>query len=93
MTMTVKLDAPLERDLRSRCAAVGRSASALMREALQAYLAQTEPRSPSAYALGQDLFGKHAGSQDLASQRKAELQRIWDQKPPSFPVARDHDKA
>ena len=93
MTMTVKLDAPLERALRSRCAAVGRSASALMREALQAYLAQTEPPSPSAYALGQDLFGKHAGSQDLARQRKAELQRIWDQKHPSFPVAPDHDKA
>lgn len=93
MTMTVKLDAPLERALRGRCAAVGRSASALMREALQAYLAQTEPPAPSAYALGQDLFGKHAGAQDLASGRKAELQQIWEQKHPAFPLAPEHDKA
>ena len=80
MTMTVKLDAPLERAWRRRCAAVGRSASALMREALQAYLAQTEPPKPSAYALGEDLFGQHAGPKDLASARKAGLQQIWAQK-------------
>lgn len=77
MTMTVKLDAPLERALRSRCAALGRSASALMREALQAYLAQTEP---SAYTLGEDLFGQHAGPKDLAGRRKAGVQQIWEQK-------------
>lgn len=93
MTMTVKLDAELERALRSRCAAVGRSASALMREALVAYLAQTEPPTPSAYALGQDLFGRHAGPQDLTSQRKGELQQIWNQKHPALPVAPDYDKA
>ncbi|MBK7002973.1 MAG: CopG family transcriptional regulator [Rhodoferax sp.] len=93
MTMTVKLDAALERALRSRCAAVGCSASALMREALLAYLAQTEPPTPSAYALGHDLFGRHAGPQDLVSQRKAELQQIWDQKHPALPVAPDYDKA
>ena len=80
MTMTVKLDAPLERALRSRCASVGRSASALMREALQAYLAQTEPPAPSAYALGEDLFGQHTGPKDLAASRKADLQKIWAQK-------------
>lgn len=82
MTMTV--------NLMPRCSALCAAAvppwgvlpSALMREALQAYLAQTEPPSPSAYALGGYLFGKHAGSQDLASQRKAELQRIWDAKAP-----------
>ena len=71
MTMTVKLDAPLERALRSRCAALGRPASTLMREALRAYLAQSEPVRPSAYALGEDLFGQHAGPADLASTRKA----------------------
>jgi len=64
-----------------------------MCEALQAYLAQTEPPAPSAYALGQDLFGKHAGAQDLASGRKAELQQIWEQKHPAFPLAPEHDKA
>ncbi|MFZ4624803.1 MAG: CopG family ribbon-helix-helix protein [Rhodoferax sp.] len=80
MTLTVKLDDALEHALRSRCKALGRSASALMRDALQAYLTQTEPTPASSYALGQDLFGKHAGPVDLASQRKAELPHIWDQK-------------
>ena len=51
-----------------------------MREALHAYLAQTEPPKPSAYALGEDLFGQHAGPKDLASTRKAGLQQIWEQK-------------
>ena len=86
MTMTVKLDVPLERALRQRSVALGRSASALMREALQAYLAQTEPSSPSAYALGEDLFGQHAGPPNLASKRKAQVRQIWDQKRQALPV-------
>ena len=83
MTLIVKLDDALEHALRSRCKALGRSASALMRDALQAYLTQTEATPASPYALGQDLFGKHAGPVDLASQRKAELPHIWDQKHPA----------
>lgn len=86
MTMTVKLDEPLERALRKRCATLGRSASALMREALQAYLAQTAPPALSAFALGEDLFGKHAGPADLSSQSRAALQQIWDQKHPAGPA-------
>ncbi len=82
MTMTVKLDPPLERALRSRCASVGRSASAIMREALESYLSQTAVPLPSAYALGSDLFGVHAGPEDLASKRKAEVARVWDEKRP-----------
>ncbi len=83
MTMTVKLDEPLERALRKRSATSGLPASVLMREALQAYLTKTEPPPPSAFALGQDLFGRHAGPTDLSQQRKAELGRIWDQKRPA----------
>lgn len=82
MTMTVKLDAPLERALRSRCASLGRSASAVMRDALQSYLVQTALPAPSAYALGKDLFGLHGGRANLASARKAELTKIWDEKRP-----------
>ena len=82
MTMTVKLDAPLERALRSRCASLGRSASAVMRDALQIYLAQTAAPAPSAYALGSDLFGLHTGPKDLASKRKPALAQIWDEKRP-----------
>ena len=82
MTMTVKLDAPLERALRSRCASLGRSASAVMRDALQSYLAQTAAPTPSAYALGSDLFGLHTGPKNLASKRKAEVAQVWDAKRP-----------
>ena len=85
MTMTVKLDAPLERTLRLRSAGSGRPASALMREALRAYLAQTEPPTPSAFALGKDLFGRYSATATLASQRKLELAKLWDEKRPQTP--------
>jgi len=93
MAMTVKLDDALEHALRSRCKALGRSASALMRDALQAYLPPTEATPASPYALGQDLFGKHAGPADLASQHKVELSQIWDQKHPAHPSAKSDGRA
>ena len=80
--MTVKLDAPLERALRNRCASLGRSASTVMRDALQSYLAQTAAPAPSAYELGKDLFGLHGGPENLASERKTELAKVWDKKRP-----------
>ncbi len=83
MTMTVKLDAPLERALRRRSADLGLPASVLMREALQMFLTKTEPAPISAFALGRDLFGRHAGPTDLASARKAELTVVWNQKRPA----------
>lgn len=88
MTMTVKLTAPLERDLRRRSADMGLPASVLMREALQIFLTKTAPEPVSAFALGQDLFGRHAGPRDLSQQRKAELARLWDQKRSVNPARR-----
>ncbi len=82
MTMTVKLDAPLERSLRQRSADLGRPASALMREALQAYLAETAPEQASSFALGEELFGRYSGPTTLASQRKSDLAQIWNLKRP-----------
>ena len=82
MTMTVKLDAPLEQALRSRCASQGRTASDVIRDALQSYLAQIELTAPSAYELGKDLFGLYGGPVNLANDRKAELAQIWDEKRP-----------
>ncbi len=70
MTMTVKLAPTLELGLRQRSAALGRPASELIREALQAYLDATPAPARSAYEIGLDLFGKHAGPADLASKRK-----------------------
>jgi len=71
MTVTIKLDAALEEQLRQRAQASGRSTSDVVRAALQVYLAAEEkapPRSP--YELGAGLFGRHAGPADLATRRK-----------------------
>lgn len=70
MTMTVKLDPALEQRLRQRSAALGRPASEIIREALQAWLLSSPEPETSAYALGSDLFGRHRGPPDLASRRK-----------------------
>jgi plasmid stability protein len=81
MTVTVKLDAALEAQLRQRAAASGRSTSEVIRAALAAYLAQPEAApAPSAHALGEDLFGRHRGAPDLATNRKRELARLWAEK-------------
>jgi plasmid stability protein len=77
MTMTVKLDAALEQRLRLHSAALGRPASEIIREALQAWLASTPEVPPSAHALGADLFGRHRGPADLASRRKQAVADIW----------------
>ena len=79
MTTTVKLPDHLEKSLRQRCAQEGRSISKVMRDALTAYLAQA-PVTASAWALGQGVFGRHAGPPNLAENRKAELADAWNAK-------------
>jgi len=72
MTITVKLETALEARLRERAACTGRSTSDVIRAALSSYLDATGGEAPlSAFSLGEDLFGRHAGSVDLAQQRKA----------------------
>ena len=77
MTMTVKLPIGLEDSLRQASAALGRPASELIRDALQAYLADAIEPDASANELGKDLFGAHAGPADLASRRKATAAQVW----------------
>ena len=69
MTLTIKLEPELEKALAARSAVLGRSKSALVRDALRACLAN----SASPYELGRDLFARHAGPADLASNRKQHL--------------------
>ena len=77
MTMTVKLDALMEQRLRLRSAALGRPAGDIIREALQDWLAQTPDAAPSAFALGDGLFGRHRGPVDLATRRKQAAADVW----------------
>jgi RHH-type rel operon transcriptional repressor/antitoxin RelB len=81
MTVTVKLEAPLEAQLRQRAAQTGRSTSEVIRAALQAYLEQPESAAPrSAFELGADLFGRHSGPADLAQGRKQAVAQAWEQR-------------
>ena len=77
MTMTVKLDPALEQRLRQRSAALGKPASEIIREALQAWLLSTPEPETSAYARGSDLFGRHRGPADLATRRKQVASDLW----------------
>ena len=78
MTVTVKLDAALARVLDIHCASVGRIANDVINDALKRHLEQAHLPASSAYELGSDLFGKHAGPKDLASKRKARMAQAWD---------------
>ncbi len=80
MTTTVKLPLDLEQSLRQYCAAEGRSISEVMRDALVTYLASAPATAASAWSLGADLFGRHAGPADLASARRQHLADAWAEK-------------
>jgi Arc/MetJ-type ribon-helix-helix transcriptional regulator len=84
MTITVKLDAALEEQLRAHVAGSGSTTSEVIRAALVAYLenAQASRRAapPSAYELGVDLFGRHRGEPGLAQGRKRLLAEAWSAK-------------
>jgi Arc/MetJ-type ribon-helix-helix transcriptional regulator len=83
MTTTVKLPTTLEDSLRERCASEGRSISEVMRDALMMYLAKPHKGAASAFALGEDLFGRSysegLGITNLASNRKAQAAQVWDE--------------
>jgi Arc/MetJ-type ribon-helix-helix transcriptional regulator len=79
MAVSVKLDPPLEEQLRRRAAATKSSTSEVLRRALREYLA-AESRAaaePSAHALGSDLFGRFSGPPGLAQQRKQTIADVW----------------
>lgn len=80
MTMSVKLSPPLEQRLRQCSAALGRPASELIREALQTWLDSNAELPASAFVLGQDLFGRHRGPEDLSSSRKTAVAQVWSNK-------------
>ena len=80
MTITVKLPSELEQALRQQCAAEGRSLSEVLRDALTAYLADAPAAPASAWSLGADLFGRHAGPADLATARRQHLGDAWGDK-------------
>jgi len=75
MTITIRLPAKLETDLRTR---LGRTRlSDFVRDAIAEKLEREAAGTPSAYELGKDLFGKYgSGRHDLSTNRKAILNEV-----------------
>jgi predicted DNA-binding protein len=76
MTLTIKLEPDLEKALATRSAALKQPKSALVRDALRAYLHE----SASPFELGRDLFARHDGPADLATNRKKYLSEVLNEK-------------
>jgi len=70
MTISVRLDDQSETKLRARTRSTGRPLSEFVREAIEEKL-QREAGESSPYALGKELFGRHAsGDSNLSADRK-----------------------
>lgn len=76
MTLTIKLEPDLEKALGARSAALKQPKSVLVRDALRAYLNE----SASPFELGRDLFARHDGPADLATNRKKHLAKVLSEK-------------
>ena len=74
MTITIRLPAELEAELRLRLDARGFGLSEFVREAIAEKPDREADGRPSAYELGKNVFGKHgSGRNDLSTNRKAIL--------------------
>jgi hypothetical protein len=74
MTITIRLPAKLEADLRAHLGARRVRLSDFVRDAIAEKLTRERSGGLSAYELGKHLFGKHgSGRGDLSSKRKAIL--------------------
>lgn len=74
MTLTVRLDPDLDDKLRRHCTAEGKTKTKIVSEALERYLAEARP---SAYDLGQKLFGRYASRTGEVSRRRKSLYRDY----------------
>jgi hypothetical protein len=73
MTLSIRLDAELERELSRACARSGLPKSQIVKQSLREYLARF-PGAKTSYELGKDLFGQHgSGLGDLGERRKEYL--------------------
>jgi predicted DNA-binding protein len=81
MTLTVRLPADLDEQLRSRAESQGVKVSDFVRVAIAEKLERETASKVSPYELGKDVFGKYSfGDPDLSSNRKVRLKEILDAK-------------
>jgi Arc/MetJ-type ribon-helix-helix transcriptional regulator len=77
MTITIRLPAKLEADLRAKLEQRRVALSDFVRDAIAEKLQREPEQTPSAYELGKALFGKYSsGRSDLSTNRKTILGEI-----------------
>lgn len=70
--LTIRLDKKTEEQLETTSEMLGMSKSEVVRQSLQQFLSNVE--KPSAWDLGQDLFGKHSsGIKNLSLSKRAQI--------------------
>lgn len=74
MTVSLRLDDAMETELRRRLAHDGILLSDFVRQAIREKLAR-EAESADPYALGEQLFGRHASGEQDRSQRRKQIVR------------------
>ena len=78
MTITIRLPAKLEANLRARIGRRRIGLSDFVRDAITEKLQREPEPTSSAYENGKDLFGRHgSGRTDLSANRKAVLSEIF----------------
>lgn len=79
MTISIRLDPDLERELARAVAQSGLPKSQIIKQGLREYLARLALPKKTPYELGKDLFGKGPGSGlgDLSTRRKEYLTEIF----------------
>jgi len=77
MTITIRLPAKLETDLRTRLGVRRARLSDFVRDAIAEKLERETAGRPSPYDLGKDLFGRYGSARDdLSTNRKAILGEV-----------------
>jgi len=77
MTITIRLPAKLEADLRTRLGTRRTKLSDFVRDAIAEKLEREPTKPTSPYDLGKNIFGKHgSGRHDLSTNRKSILNEV-----------------
>ena len=80
MTLSVRLESDLERQLQAYSTDVGLSKSEIVKQSLEAFFATRVPKK-SAYELGKHLFGRYgSGQSDVSQNRRHYLQEAAHEK-------------
>ena len=73
MTISIRLEKPIEQALRKQIKSQKATLSAFVRDAILEKIEREKNTLPSPYELGKTLFGRYSSDRDLSTNRKAIL--------------------